>query len=124
MEEGILPHSRTLDDPEELEEERRLAYVGITRAEEKLYLTRAKMRMLLGQTHTNPRPFPAGDPPGVGGAGRQAPGGFEEAGSAPRSRFVPSPTRETDWRVGDKVSHKKWGSALWSRLRGKVRIWS
>src|SRR5699024_9531851 len=44
MEEGIFPHNRTLDDPEELEEERRLAYVGITRAEERLYLSRARTR--------------------------------------------------------------------------------
>src|SRR5699024_8811140 len=54
MEDGTFPHNRTLSDPEELEEERRLAYVGITRAREKLYLTRAQMRSLWGQTQFMP----------------------------------------------------------------------
>ncbi|GAB4096865.1 UvrD-helicase domain-containing protein [Brachybacterium horti] len=48
MEDGTFPHQRTLSDPTELEEERRLAYVGITRAREKLYLTRAQMRATWG----------------------------------------------------------------------------
>ncbi|MBW7456449.1 DNA helicase PcrA, partial [Paenibacillus sepulcri] len=54
MEEGVFPHSRTLMDNDELEEERRLAYVGITRAEERLYLTCARMRTLFGRTSANP----------------------------------------------------------------------
>lgn len=53
MEEGIFPHSRTLFNPEELEEERRLAYVGMTRAREKLYMTRARNRLLYGEHQTN-----------------------------------------------------------------------
>ena len=53
MEEGVFPHSRAFLDQEELEEERRLAYVGITRAEEKLYLTCARMRTLFGKTASN-----------------------------------------------------------------------
>lgn len=54
MEEGVFPHSRAFLDDEELEEERRLAYVGITRAEEKLYLSCAQMRTLFGRTTANP----------------------------------------------------------------------
>ncbi|MGO1895741.1 MAG: UvrD-helicase domain-containing protein [Brachybacterium sp.] len=54
MEDGTFPHNRTLGDPEELEEERRLAYVGITRAREKLYLTRSQMRSTWGQTQFMP----------------------------------------------------------------------
>ncbi|MGP9743922.1 UvrD-helicase domain-containing protein [Brachybacterium sp. AOP29-B2-41] len=54
MEDGTFPHNRTLGDPEELEEERRLAYVGITRAREKLYLTRAQMRSTWGQSQFMP----------------------------------------------------------------------
>ncbi len=50
MEEGLFPHSRSLMDNEEMEEERRLAYVGITRAKEKLYLTYAKTRTVWGST--------------------------------------------------------------------------
>ena len=50
MEEGIFPHARTLLDEEEIEEERRICYVGITRAERRLYLSNAKMRMIYGHT--------------------------------------------------------------------------
>jgi DNA helicase-2/ATP-dependent DNA helicase PcrA len=53
MEEGIFPHSRTLDDPEELQEERRLAYVGLTRARENLFITRAEYRSAWGAPNYN-----------------------------------------------------------------------
>lgn len=53
MEEGIFPSSRSLDNEKDLEEERRLAYVAITRAKSRLYLTSASQRMLFGQTHRN-----------------------------------------------------------------------
>ncbi|RNB61454.1 DNA helicase PcrA [Brevibacillus gelatini] len=53
MEEGVFPHSRALFDDVEMEEERRLAYVGITRAEERLYLTCARMRTLFGRTNVS-----------------------------------------------------------------------
>ncbi|MFC7679241.1 DNA helicase PcrA [Paenibacillus sp. GCM10028914] len=54
MEEGVFPHSRAFSDNEELEEERRLAYVGITRAEKQLFLSCARMRTLFGRTTANP----------------------------------------------------------------------
>ena len=54
MEDGVFPHVRALGDPSELEEERRLAYVGITRAMQKLHLTSAWSRMMHGQTQYNP----------------------------------------------------------------------
>ncbi len=54
MEEGIMPHSMSLNEDGELEEERRLCYVGITRAKERLYITNAKRRMLFGNTNMNP----------------------------------------------------------------------
>ena len=53
MEEGLFPHSRSLMDRGELEEERRLCYVGITRAKEKLFLTYARRRLFFGQRATN-----------------------------------------------------------------------
>ncbi|QKI80970.1 DNA helicase PcrA [Kroppenstedtia eburnea] len=119
MEEGIFPHSRTLDDPEELEEERRLAYVGITRAEEKLYLTRAKMRMLFGQTSANPpsiflREIPQElvEPVGKPAAVLQKP-------VLRQGRVRPVPDTETDWRVGDKVNHKKWGIGTVVKMQGE-----
>lgn len=55
MEEGLFPHARTLMDDDQIEEERRTCYVGITRAKQKLYLTRAKNRMIFGKT-TNYQP--------------------------------------------------------------------
>ena len=54
MEEGIFPHMNSLMDNQELEEERRLAYVAITRAKEKLYLINARRRMLFGKDQINP----------------------------------------------------------------------
>jgi DNA helicase-2/ATP-dependent DNA helicase PcrA len=54
MEDGVFPHLRSLGEPAELEEERRLAYVGITRARQRLYLTHAWSRMLYGATQYNP----------------------------------------------------------------------
>jgi DNA helicase-2/ATP-dependent DNA helicase PcrA len=54
MEDGVFPHLRSLTEPDELEEERRLAYVGITRAQERLYVTHAWSRTLFGGTQYNP----------------------------------------------------------------------
>ena len=54
MEDGMFPHSRTLTEPSEMEEERRTCYVGITRAQQKLYLTYARQRMIYGHTNAFP----------------------------------------------------------------------
>ena len=54
MEEGLLPHVRSFDDPAQMEEERRLAYVGVTRAKDRLYLLRAFRRAMMGQGSHNP----------------------------------------------------------------------
>ena len=54
LEEGVFPHSRALFAPAELEEERRLCYVGITRAKEKIFITFALNRTLFGSTQANP----------------------------------------------------------------------
>ena len=54
MEDGIFPHSRTFDDKDEIEEERRLAYVGLTRARERLYISRAEYRSTWGAPNYNP----------------------------------------------------------------------
>ena len=54
MEHGLFPHSRSATDPKELAEERRLAYVGLTRARQRLYLTRSEVRSLWGQSQYNP----------------------------------------------------------------------
>ncbi|MSQ61214.1 MAG: AAA family ATPase [Dehalococcoidia bacterium] len=54
MEEGVLPHMRSFDDPDQMEEERRLCYVGMTRARERLYMVRAFRRSLMGMSAANP----------------------------------------------------------------------
>ena len=54
MEDGVFPHFRSMTDAAALEEERRLAYVGVTRARERLYLTNAWSRTLFGQSQYNP----------------------------------------------------------------------
>ncbi len=64
MEENLFPHSRSLLDQDELEEERRLCYVGITRAKHKVYLTYTKERLLYGSVQTNPRSRFLDDLPG------------------------------------------------------------
>ncbi len=53
MEDGILPHIRSFDDPAQMEEERRLCYVGITRAEQRVYLLHAFRRSLMGRSTVN-----------------------------------------------------------------------
>ena len=53
MEEGLFPHSRSLMDKQELEEERRLCYVGITRAKKRLFLTYSRRRLIYGQKASN-----------------------------------------------------------------------
>ena len=53
MEEGILPHFKSFDNPEQMEEERRLCYVGITRAKQRVYLVHAFRRSLMGSSTTN-----------------------------------------------------------------------
>ncbi len=96
MEESVFPHSRALSDDEELEEERRLAYVGITRAEKQLYLTCARMRTLFGRTGMNmPSRFldeipenvktGAAGGGGFGRSGGRGSSGFGGGYSAPRS---------------------------------------
>ncbi|MGM7703510.1 DNA helicase PcrA [Pseudalkalibacillus sp. Hm43] len=126
LEEGIFPHSRSLFEEDEMEEERRLAYVGITRAEEELYLTNAKMRTLYGKTTMNaPSRFINEIPeelvesmneeketlPWMKTSG--GPGGAASRPGAPQRAHRKMPARPSgeglDWNVGDKAKHGKWG---------------
>ena len=138
LEEGIFPHSRALDEPREMYEERRLAYVGITRAKEIIYLTRCWQRTLYGSTRFNqpsrfleeiPRelttdrdPLEAGDPePGFVDRGkslRRLPGlpgvttGARLWGGQEKKE-IPS------FAEGDSVRHGKWGLGTVRSVRGK-----
>ena len=128
MEEGIFPHSRSIDDPEELEEERRLAYVGITRAEQKLYMTHAIRRQMYGRMMNNPRsrfidelPVDLIDGMMIKGERDHISFPFErtmiqnknEHRSVRRPRRLRKQTsgaEKTTWTPGEKVVHKKWGT--------------
>ncbi|WP_213586352.1 DNA helicase PcrA [Paenibacillus sp. J2TS4] len=136
MEEGVFPHSRALMDDQELEEERRLAYVGITRAEEQLHLTCARMRVLFGRTSSNaPSRFlleipeelvencsPSGDRYGrVGGGSFSSNRIAGQSNSAATSRPKPAaPTINNvgDFANGDKVQHGKWGMGVIVAIKG------
>ncbi|WP_309090148.1 DNA helicase PcrA [Domibacillus sp.] len=124
MEEGVFPHSRSLMDDEEMEEERRLAYVGITRAEEELYMTNAEMRTLYGKTNMNP----------VSRFISEIPEDLLESENLKRQprkampfgqKTRPAVTRPQtsaaaglEWRVGDKAAHKKWGTGTVVAVKG------
>ncbi len=105
MEEGVFPHMRSLGDPDQLEEERRLAYVGITRAQEQLYLTHATTRNLFGANNYNsPSRFLGEIPDAL----------LKEADKRTRVRereeASPRPTLQgADVDVGDRVRHQHWG---------------
>ncbi len=149
MEEGLFPHSRTLMNEEELEEERRTCYVGITRAERKLYMTYARNRMIFGRTVSYPQSRFLLEIPdeymerlivrqnaygfanssvvqqrGYGSAFR--PSIQQNAGT---NNFKPAavggtgtaiqPDLNVKWQVGDKAQHGKWGIGTVVSVRGQ-----
>jgi DNA helicase-2/ATP-dependent DNA helicase PcrA len=138
MEDGVFPHLRSLGEPDELEEERRLAYVGITRARERLYLSHAWCRSLWGQTQYNPPSRFLKEIPGdlvrtveggrrptnrLGDPGRFAPTRDEIVESAMRrgrTTAVRGTGAETlGLRTGETVVHAKWGEGIVTDVRGE-----
>lgn len=130
MEEGVFPHSRSLMEEAEMEEERRLAYVGITRAEEELYLTNAKMRTLFGRTNMNPESRFIREIPGdllenlnEKKNPRMQPGRKMQPKRGPVSRPVSYANKtggdSLSWAVGDKAGHKKWGTGTVVSVKGE-----
>jgi DNA helicase-2/ATP-dependent DNA helicase PcrA len=118
MEEGIFPHSRSLDDEEEMEEERRLAYVGITRAEEELFLTSAQMRTLFGRTTINPVSRFVGEiPDELIERANKAKSWMARTASFRTAAVAGGEV--TAWKVGDKAEHKKWGIGTIVSVRGE-----
>ena len=134
LEDGVFPHLRSLGEPEELEEERRLCYVGITRARRRLYLSHAWSRMLFGSTQYNPpsrflKEIPehltalvegsrrARSGSGSGSASRFAGGAASNRERIVESALRPRPPRSTGAEqlgvsVGDDVVHAKWGEGV------------
>ncbi|MEV8107173.1 DNA helicase PcrA [Streptomyces sp. NPDC088135] len=135
MEDGVFPHMRALGQVKELEEERRLAYVGITRARERLYLTRAAMRSAWGQPsynppsrfleeipdqhlewkRTGPMAAPAGPTSGITSSlsssrARSGPSGFATRRSSDKPTITLS--------VGDRVTHDQFGLGTVTAVEG------
>jgi len=144
LEEGIFPHSRSLAEEVEMEEERRLAYVGITRAEQRLYISRARMRTLYGKTNMNPpsrflseipnelieaigKEKAAATPPwmktsrrgaGVTGDANQTPSRVLQRKTASQPQTTTTQGASFAWGIGDKALHKKWGTGTVVSLKG------
>ena len=130
LEEGLFPHSRTLMNPEEIEEERRLAYVGITRAEKELYISNATTRTVFGRTSSYlPSRFIDESPAELVDslrAKRRTPDDIKP--TVPRhmsvaSRPVTKPIIRNeviaDWKVGDTAIHSKWGNGKVVNVSGE-----
>ena len=115
VEEGIFPGIRAIGEPEEMEEERRLCYVAMTRAKERLYMTCASQRMLFGRTNANrPSRFLGEIPPGyVEKSGRnfRSEGERSEEGwQPPQRRARPRPVFDRGYSVGGGYSGSAGGS--------------
>lgn len=140
MEEKIFPLSRSLMEESELEEERRLAYVGITRAEESLYLTNAFSRTLYGKTQYNqPSRFvaeidesllnPIGIQPqqkavvfnSTNSYQNTMKAKYQHATREPMTNKTASGGENENWNPGDKVQHKKWGTGTVVKVSGSSK---
>ncbi|HLZ38958.1 MAG TPA: 3'-5' exonuclease, partial [Mycobacteriales bacterium] len=129
LEDGVFPHLRSLGDPRELEEERRLAYVGITRARERLYLTRALVRSSWGgaPSYNPPSRFLEEVPDELVDWRREepatGPSGILAATSAPPPRparrlGAPSPRPVPHLAIGDRVVHDAFGLGTVTETHG------
>jgi DNA helicase-2/ATP-dependent DNA helicase PcrA len=145
LEEGVFPHLRSIGEPDEMEEERRLAYVAITRAQERLYLSHAWSRTLYGGTQYNPpsrfldeiparlveaieqkRASRGGRTYGSGGYGSRGAGidankdriverALRGSGTGPAKHGAES----LDLKVGDDVVHATWGEGVILLIEGQ-----
>jgi DNA helicase-2/ATP-dependent DNA helicase PcrA len=114
MEDGIIPHYKSIDDPAQLEEERRLCYVGITRAKQKVYLVRAFRRHLMGSSAVNrPSRFLEDIPEHLIARGGVRESEFElstnEVAEKEEAESVKNPP---DFKAGDHVRHDQFGEGI------------
>lgn len=109
MEESVFPHSRALFDATEMEEERRLCYVGMTRAREELFMYHANSRMLYGLGQHNPPSRFLSDIDGEVGAGKVTESSFKPIGTSEveEADYIPEPTISVE--NGAKVKHQLFG---------------
>jgi DNA helicase-2/ATP-dependent DNA helicase PcrA len=119
LDDGILPHSRSFDEPEEMEEERRLFYVGITRAKDKLYVLRAQRRGGRGYAEDTVESRFLADIPGnlVTGQSRAGKRGSSSHSSHKAEWEMPLPARsakiiEQKYRAGMRIKHPVWGEGI------------
>ncbi|MFC2065432.1 ATP-dependent helicase [Chloroflexota bacterium] len=129
LDDGILPHSRSFDEPEEMEEERRLFYVGITRTKDRLYLVRCQRR---GGRGYGEEPYPSrflDDIPDELINGRFQGYNWQKRSKVSTSwslpdRSIPKAKKEAQFPVGTRVSHPSWGegTVLESRLEDDDEI--
>ncbi len=131
MEENIFPHSRSIGDDDEMEEERRLAYVGITRAEERLFISCAQSRTIFGRGSFNSPSRFIGEISDeiieiVGGQNSGNRGTTATSSAIPQTKkaavirpaYKQSGGDKMGWQVGDKAVHKKWGEGMVVSVRG------
>ena len=120
LEEGLLPHQRSLDDPDGIAEERRLVYVGITRSEERLYLLHAFRRTMWGEnTIAMPSRFLEDIPDELvtGNVAARSRGGLPSYSTSQRATIWGSDIQsqtplETSYRSGQRVKHAKFGEGI------------
>uniref|UniRef100_B8HPM2 ATP-dependent DNA helicase n=1 Tax=Cyanothece sp. (strain PCC 7425 / ATCC 29141) TaxID=395961 RepID=B8HPM2_CYAP4 len=136
LEQGLFPNLRALDDPASLEEERRLCYVGITRAQERLFISHVRERRLYGNREPASPSLFLGELPrdlltgnGAGGMSGRSTGRSQPS----LSRSGPTPNRVTgrqvsanqvvanpgDWQVGDRIIHPNFGPGQITRIFGQ-----
>ena len=138
LEEETFPHSRSMDDPDQMEEERRLCYVGLTRAEERLFLTAAASRQIHGNSFIKKvsrfvEEIPAelfADKPKVKASPRQGGGRYDEAPAIGSSswkgfgqtapRVGASKAAPSVFAAGDTVEHKVFGQGQVSAVAGDI----
>ena len=141
MEEGLLPHANSVSDHEKVEEERRICYVAMTRAEKKLYITAAEERKNFGRTYDAKisqfvKEIPRDSISGVSEKNAGADTAHHLASSSHKSAavkttFVPAATPAPKnyapktpehpkivWNIGEKVKHKKWGTGTVTKFDG------
>jgi len=114
MEDGVFPHMRSLGDPVELEEERRLCYVGITRAMQRLFLTRAWSRNMFGTNNYNPASRFLGEVPDhLSVSAKRSKRSRHEQVTGPKNTVT-----DAEIGTGDRVRHSHWGTGTVKEIIG------